>query len=72
MSDSPAPYRPRCVNLSCKSMMVYGEAFQEDPEFQAGMVDFWCVLTSKGLGPDDGDVALDPCSDKERGCHREY
>ncbi|HEV8061412.1 MAG TPA: hypothetical protein VGP68_16150 [Gemmataceae bacterium] len=72
MSDPATPYRPRCVNLSCKSMMVYGEAFENDPEFQAGMVEFWCVLTSKGVGPDSADAELDACSSPDRACFQAF
>ena len=72
MSDPATPYRPRCVNLSCKSMMVFGEAFENDPEFQAGMTEFWCVLTSKNDGPDAGPVDLDACSCAERSCFQPY
>ncbi len=66
------PYAPRCVHLHCKSMMVYGEAFESDPDFQAGMTDFWCQRTQKGRGPDSGDVDLPCCSDPERGCFQEF
>ena len=66
------PYRPRCINLSCKSMIVFGEAFESDPDYQSGMVDFWCTQTSKGQGPDDGDVTLDACSNPERSCYQEF
>ena len=45
-------YRPRCRNLCCKSMQVYGENFEKDPSYIPGFTDFWCVLTSKGQGPD--------------------
>ena len=72
MSDTPTPYRPRCIYLTCKSMMVYGENFAEDPDYQAGMVDFTCVQTSKGQGPDGDDVSLEQCSNKERSCYQEY
>jgi hypothetical protein len=72
MSDSPITYRPRCKNLCCKSMLVYGEAFEQDPEFQAGMAQFWCTRTSKGQGPDGDDVALDLCSNPERKCFKEF
>jgi hypothetical protein len=72
MSESATPYRPRCVNLSCKSMMVYGEAFENDPDYQAGMVDFWCVLTSKNDGPDGAEAELDACSNPDRPCFRGY
>jgi len=68
MSD----YKPRCINLLCKSMMVYGEAFESDPDFQAGMTDFWCQCTQKGQGPDGGDVAFEQCTDPQRTCFREF
>jgi hypothetical protein len=64
--------QPRCINLCCKSMVVYGENFKEDPEYQAGMANFWCVRTTKGAGPDGEHVALDLCSDPERECYQEY
>ena len=72
MSDQPTPYRPRCMNLTCKSMMVYGENFENDPDYQAGLTEFWCVLTSKNQGPDSEEVLLEPCSNRERECFREY
>jgi hypothetical protein len=72
MSDTASTYRPRCMNLCCKSMMVYGEDFQNDPDYQAGMTDFWCVRTSKGEGPDGGSVSLELCSDSERTCFEEF
>jgi len=53
-------------------MQVYGEDFQSDPEFQAGMVEFWCTQTFKPSGPDDGVVSLGLCSNAERVCYREY
>ena len=52
MRMSDTPYRPRCMHLCCKSMLVFGEDFENDPEYQAGMTEFWCQQTSKGLGPD--------------------
>ena len=72
MSNTPVPYRPRCMHLTCKSMIVYGEDFTSDPDFQAGMVDFTCILTSRSQGPDGNDVSLPLCSDMERGCFQEY
>jgi hypothetical protein len=72
MSDNPPPYRPRCMYLCCKAMMVFGEAFESDPDYQAGMTDFWCVQTSKSLGPDGEHVSLDDCRNPERGCFKEY
>jgi hypothetical protein len=72
MSTPSNEYRPRCKNLCCKSMMVYGEAFESDPEYIPGFTDFWCVCTSKGQGPDGEHVALDACSDPQRGCYQAY
>lgn len=65
-------YKPRCKFLLCKSMLVYGEAFESDPEYQAGITDFWCQCTSKGQGPDGEYVALGDCSDPQRTCYREF
>jgi hypothetical protein len=53
-------------------MMVFGEAFQEDPEFQEGQVEFTCICTFKGEGPDGGLASLEACSDPERGCYCEF
>jgi hypothetical protein len=72
MSDTPSEYKPRCIYLTCKSMMVYGEAFEQDPEYQAGMVEFTCVCTFTSQGPDGGATSLELCSDPERTCFREY
>ena len=72
MSDEPTSYRPRCINLYCKSMLVYGEAFEMDPEYQEGSTDFTCLCTSKGQGPDGGEVSLDECSNPERTCFQEF
>jgi hypothetical protein len=72
MSDQPLMQRPRCMHLCCKSMVVFGEAFADDPDFQAGMTDFWCLRTQKGLGPDNGDVSLEHCTQADRGCFQEF
>jgi hypothetical protein len=72
MSDQNATYRPRCIYLCCKSMMVFGENFEQDPDYQSGMTEFWCTQTSKGQGPDDGAASLDLCSNKERTCFCEF
>lgn len=75
MSDeTPPPVRdaPRCMYLNCKSMQVYGEDFENDPDYQCGMVDFWCTRTFQGQGPDGGDASLQLCKNPERECYREY
>jgi hypothetical protein len=69
MSDTP--YRPRCRHLCCKAMLVFGEAFESDPDYQAGLTEFWCQLTSKGQGPDGEDASLEMCTNLERGCFEE-
>ncbi len=53
-------------------MMVYGEDFVNDPEFQAGVVEFWCLKTFQNLGPDDALLSLDACSNPERTCFEEF
>jgi hypothetical protein len=72
MSEPSTPYRPRCKNLCCKSMLVFGENFESDPEYQPGLTAFWCLLTSREQGPDGEHVALEVCSDPERECYQEY
>jgi hypothetical protein len=71
MSDAET-YVPRCIHLRCKSMLVYGEDFEQDPEFQAGCVDFWCVHTNRSLGPDGGEVSLDACRNPQRSCYQAF
>jgi hypothetical protein len=53
-------------------MAVFGEDFENDPDYQAGMTDFTCLRTMKGLGPDNGDVCMEACTDKERSCFQEF
>ena len=72
MSDTPNSYRPRCKDLCCKSMLVFGEGFEQDPDYQAGLTQFWCTRTSKGQGPDGDEVSLELCSNAERECFREF
>lgn len=72
MSELPQVPAARCRNLYCKSMMVYGEAFESDPDYQAGLTDFWCLSTSRAYGPDEDEVNLEACSQATRTCYREY
>ena len=72
MSDTPDEIPLRCKNLCCKAMLVYGENFETDPDYQAGMMDFWCMLTAKGQGPDGEHVALDMCRDPQRSCYEAF
>jgi hypothetical protein len=63
---------PRCIHLQSKAMAVYGEGYESDPDFQDGMTTFWCMQTGRPLGPDNGEVGMNPCSDQDRGCYQEY
>jgi hypothetical protein len=60
------------MHLTCKSMMVYGEDFANDPDFQAGMVEMQCTKTFTNIGPDKNETSLPLCSDPGRSCYREY
>ena len=53
-------------------MLVFGEDFENDPDYQAGMTDFWCVCTSRSEGPDGAAISLELCSNLERSCFEEY
>lgn len=68
---TPLPQMPRCINLQSKALMVYGESYGDDPDYQAGMDQTWCVMTAKPLGPDNGDVGWDECRNAVRSCYRD-
>jgi hypothetical protein len=53
-------------------MLVFGEAFECDPDYQAGTTEFWCMRTTKGQGPDGEDASLAMCTNPERECFQEY
>ena len=72
MADESKTYQLRCMNLCCKSMVVHGEDFEQDPEYQEGDVDFWCEMTQKGQGPDGDGVSMDECCNQSRDCFKEY
>ena len=72
MAELPQVPGRRCIHLQSKAMTVHGEAFAEDPDYQAGLTDFWCLQTAKPLGPDDGDVSITDCCDSARACYQEY
>jgi len=73
MSELPQlPQPPRCMHLQSKSMAVYGEGFEGDPDYEGGVADFWCVQTGRALGPDDAPAGIPYCRDPDRGCYQEY
>jgi hypothetical protein len=53
-------------------MMVYGEAFETDPDYVEGQTEFWCLCTSGNHGPDGRTVSLAECSNPERSCFQEF
>jgi len=70
--ELPQVPAPRCIHLQSKAMSVHGEGFENDPDYQDGLTDFWCLKTARALGPDNDAVDMKACSDPERGCHEEY
>src|SRR5262245_60288039 len=60
-AEVPAGPAVRCINLMCKAMLVYGEAFEMDPDYQAGTTDWWCQCTQKPQGPDGDEAAMHAC-----------
>ena len=72
MSELPQVPTTRCMHFCAKSLMVHGEGFAADPDFQAGLDTTWCVLTARALGPDEAEVGWQSCADPERGCFREF
>jgi hypothetical protein len=63
---------PRCIHLQGKAMAVYGESFENDPDYQDGLSDLGCIMSGRSIGPDYGEVNLKACSDPERECYHEY
>jgi len=72
MSEEAGEYRPRCKHLYCKAMLVYGESFALDPDYQTGLGEFWCLRTSRGHGPDGDEASLEGCTDPARSCFRAF
>ncbi len=70
--SEPSTHPPRCMHLRCKSMLVYGEAFEEDPEYNDGNTDWWCVQTGTNCGPDGGEASMPRCTQQDRSCYQEY
>jgi hypothetical protein len=71
MAES-SEYHPRCKYLTSKSLMVFGEDFESDPDYQDGMAEFECLCTSRGEGPDGESVTVEECCNPGRSCYRAY
>jgi hypothetical protein len=63
---------PRCLHLQSKAMAVHGESFANDPDYQDGLTDYWCVKSARSIGPDMGPLGPDVCADPNRECYEEY
>lgn len=72
MSELPQVPAPRCIHLHSKAMVVHGEGYESDPDYQDGTTVFWCLQTAKPLGPDNNEVNMTECRDPQRGCYQEY
>ena len=70
--ELPQVPAPRCIHLQSKAMAVYGEAFEDDPDYQNDLTDFTCDQTGRPLGPDGAPVGMKPCCDSDRSCYEEY
>ena len=69
----PTPeQQPRCIHLQSKAMAVYGEGFENDPDYQEGLTDYMCNQTGRALGPDNNTIGMKPCSNPDRDCYQEY
>jgi hypothetical protein len=53
-------------------MAVHGEGSANDPNYQDGFTNFWCIKSARAIGPDNGEVSLKSCSNPERDCYEEY
>jgi len=53
-------------------MAVYGEGFENDPDYQEGLTDYMCNQTGRALGPDNNTIGMKPCSNPDRDCYQEY
>lgn len=65
-------YQPRCTFIRCKAMLVFGENFQQDPEYDPDNAYFWCNQTGIGQGPDQGPVSMRDCTVPDRACYQEF
>lgn len=72
MSADNKEYQPRCKYLNSKSLAVFGEYYEDDPDFQEGQTEYECMCTARGEGPDGECATLEDCSNPSRSCFREY
>jgi len=72
-SESPAatPPGPPCRHLRSKGMYVYTDQAEDDSADEADYDStiFWCLMTSKGDGPDDEPVGRHDCRNTLRSCY---
>jgi len=69
--DEPAPTPEPCPcrHLRSKGMYVYTDGANDNARDDYDNTIYWCLLTMKGFGPDDGMVDGRDCQDPTRSCH---
>jgi hypothetical protein len=58
------------MHLRSKGMYVYTDGSHDDS--QDDCAQYWCLRTSKDVGPDHGFVNRDDCRDASRPCYEPY
>lgn len=58
-----------CRHLHNKEMFVWTDPDPNDPHGDNESTAFWCTVTMKGFGPDDGFVGRIDCRDASRSCY---
>ncbi|MBI2930292.1 MAG: hypothetical protein HYY16_01460 [Planctomycetes bacterium] len=57
-----------CGHLRCKGMLVTGDRGLDPNMAPFDATIWWCRVTQKSLGPDDGPVSLEDCRRERRCC----
>jgi len=66
---APPPEPCQCRHLRSKGMYVYTDGLNDNTHEDYDNTIYWCLLTMKGFGPDDGMVERPDCYDPSRSCH---
>ena len=70
VEPEPAPEPCQCRHLRSKGMYVYTDGSNDDAHDDYDNTIYWCLLTMKGFGPDDGLVDRQDCWSPSRECHQ--
>ncbi len=60
-ANEPVVRGPLCRNIRTKGMYVTGEMLNDPNAMPYDATVWWCVLTQKPVGPDDGPCHRDDC-----------